>query len=91
VLISFFESVGVRALEGANFDLRLSAGPNFVSTNGIGIIARATKPRSDDAHRGPRASYICVAKSGKAAPARLRTTVLAASAEAATNRYESII
>lgn len=61
-------------------------GPYLIRTNGIGTINKANRPSSVDAHRGFKALYICVAKRGNAAPAALRTTVLAASAEAATNR-----
>lgn len=57
---------------------------------GIGIMINATKPNRDEAHLGPSPSYMYVANSGNPAPARLRKTVVAASAEAATNKYESI-
>jgi hypothetical protein len=58
---------------------------------GMGIMASAMNPSSDDAHRGFSLLYICVANNGNAAPARLRKTVLDARAEAATTVYESII
>jgi hypothetical protein len=34
---------------------------DFIKTNGIGIIARETKPNSDEAHLAFKASNICVA------------------------------
>lgn len=58
----------------------------FIRTNGIGTMANAMNPRRDDAHGVPNRSYICLANSGNAAPTRLRQTVLAARAEAATKR-----
>lgn len=57
---------------------------------GMGTMARATNPRREDAQRGPRATYIFRANSGKPAPKILRTTVLAESADAAFWRYESM-
>ena len=54
-------------------------------------MSNAMNPSKVDAHRGFSLSYICVANSGNAAPARLRQTVLDARAEAATTVYESII
>ena len=71
---------------GAYLECSLNLGPNFMRTNGRGIMRSATQPSSVPAHRGFSDSNICVAKSGKAAPARLRTTVDAARAEAATAR-----
>lgn len=58
---------------------------------GIGTINNAKQPSNVEAHLAFKASYICVANSGKAAPKTLRTTVLAAKADAATNRYASIM
>lgn len=57
---------------------------------GIGIMTSATQPISVDAQRASSASYNCVAKSGNTAPNMLRTTVVAASAEAAMKRYVSM-
>lgn len=54
-------------------------------------MTTATNPTSVDAHRGSKASYICVVNNGKTAPKILRATVFAARADAATNKYESII
>lgn len=52
-----------RDKEGANFDLARSVGPYFVKTKSIGVIARAMKPNSEDAHSGPSFTYIWVANS----------------------------
>jgi hypothetical protein len=68
----------------------------------MGTIASATKPRSDEAQGGPSFVYILSANNyfqsqkrlvdgikgltGKPAPHKLRTTVLLANAEAATER-----
>ena len=53
-------------------------------TIGIGIITKAIQPMRVEAHLGLRASYICVANKGNAAPKMLRKIVFAAKAEAAT-------
>lgn len=74
------------ALFGANFDFALNRGPNLLNTNGIGVIANAMNPNSVDAQRGFRRSYICSANRGKPAPNHERTTVFAASADAAAKR-----
>ena len=57
----------------------------------MGTMTSAMHPRSVDAQRGFSVSYICVAKSGNAAPNNDRTTVIADSALAATARYASIV
>jgi hypothetical protein len=63
----------------------------FARTKGIGIMTSAMKPSNVEAHCGFNLSYICVANNGKAAPARLRQTVLEARADAATKVYASIM
>jgi hypothetical protein len=54
-------------------------------------MRRARKPRRDDAHCVPSFSYIWVANKGNAAPKVDRTTVVAARAEAAAQRYTSMM
>ena len=60
-------------------------------TKGMGTIRSAKQPSSVEAHLAFKASYICVANNGKAAPNELRTTVFEASADAATKRYASMM
>ena len=58
-----WEGFATGGFDGAYLDFSRSVGPYFMSANGMGIMAMAMKPMSEDAHRGFRASYIWVAKS----------------------------
>ena len=58
-------------------------GPYMRNAMGIGIIRAAIHPSSVPAHCTPRFSNICLEKSGKQAPTRDRSIVLAAKADAA--------
>lgn len=60
--------------------------PKIKNSTGTGIIAKAMKASKLVAHATPSLLYIGAAKSGKPAPARDRTSVLAARAELANMR-----
>lgn len=58
-------------------------GPYIRNAIGIGIIKAAIHPSSVPAHWTPRFLNICLENSGKQAPTRDRSIVLAAKADAA--------
>ena len=72
-----------KSTQGANFDPARILAPYLKNKNGIGASTSAMNPMSVLAHCTPIPWYICVVKSGKAAPTAERAIVLAASADAA--------
>ena len=74
-----------------NLDFLLIRGPYFKKMNGTGIKLAANKPKSKPAQPVPMPRNMYPANSGNAAPNDDLKKVLAATAEAATSKYDSIM
>lgn len=75
--------------EEAFLDFARSTGPYRYKAKGMGTIRAERNASNEEAHSVPSRSYICLAKSGNAAPSTLRKIVDAAKAEAAFAVYAS--